>query len=166
MRFWIREAVPHRPPRKTNPEGWQSARMPHRFSCIPPSGYFRPTGGIPNDRSAILSVADSAGFGTRGRRGFLCGGRDYEFGSGSVRVRISGFGVRYGSALYKSRNLRTTGTSLMNHMPPAAIGSDQTVRKQYLSNVGKVCFPVCANADFLRLAVPIFQRQPCRARTL
>ena len=89
-----------------------------------------------------------------------------EFGSGSVRVRISGFGVRYGSALYKSRNLRTTGTSLMNHMPPAAIGSDQTVRKQYLSNVGKVCFPVCANADFLRLAVPIFQRQPCRARTL
>jgi len=46
VRFWIREAVPHRPPRKTNPEGWQSARMPHRFSCIPPSGYFRPTGGF------------------------------------------------------------------------------------------------------------------------
>jgi hypothetical protein len=25
--FWIREAVPHRPPRKTNPGGWLTARI-------------------------------------------------------------------------------------------------------------------------------------------
>jgi len=162
VRFWIREAVPHRPPRKTNPEGWQSARMPHRFSCIPPSGYFRPTGGFRmTDRRFYLLLTLPVLALAAGEVFYAVVGI-----TSSVRVRISGFGVRYGSALYKSRNLRTTGTSLMNHMPPAAIGSDQTVRKQYLSNVGKVCFPVCANADFLRLAVPIFQRQPCRARTL
>jgi hypothetical protein len=90
--------------------------------------------------------------------------------TGSVRVRFRfgfhGFGVRYGSALYKSRNLRTTGISSMNHMPPAAIGSDHTFRKQYLSNVEKVCFPVRAYAGFPRLAVPVFEGQPCRARTV
>ncbi len=60
---------------KRNPVGCQVTRMLHGFSCIPSSRYLRPTGGIPNDRSTILSVADFAGFDARGRRGCLCDGR-------------------------------------------------------------------------------------------
>ncbi len=44
------------------------------FRASPRRGILARTGGIHNDRSTILSVADFAGFDARGRRGCLCDG--------------------------------------------------------------------------------------------
>jgi len=39
--FWIRKAVPHRPPRKTNPEGWQAARIHGSMAPMPSDPFIR-----------------------------------------------------------------------------------------------------------------------------
>jgi hypothetical protein len=81
-----------------------------------------------------------------------------QFGSS---VRFLRFGVRFGSALYKSRNPELP--RILNHVPAVTVVSDKPLGEQSIPNVGKVGFPFHANAGVPGSIIPIFQREPCGA---